>query len=367
MAGVMFDFSVTKQFSQEAFNRMVINGPSGIKAAVSAILGGDPGTFLGVQVTLTKDRTISSSRWVGEGPLDGSGAVNFKASSLFPLAPAGLLISVKLDLGMFEWPGNSSNFSYYVDCPGGATVAAYIKGADGKTQLVDWEVAKGQGCAPFAVRAIVLPRTHNSVFVQYGAVPFTIAQMNEKYGAVFEEAFFPNFMLSVVKTPTLLPAGGKHATSRLVQKVALQVEDTEGFGLGCIPFFNCIRFAAAPAMPEFAVIQSALFNHMQAGRHPVAKSAAAFPGALIVALEADKNPANLVARCTSPWPVLNTVAMMEDAFQGRCSSFITWIGRRTLSAGTAGHFERFHGGAGLFASVQAWRPVRLRGVTTVLY
>ena len=281
-------------------------------------------------MTLTKDKTVSTARWVGEGPLDGAGAVNFKASSLFPAAPGSLFISVKLSLQMFEWPGNSSNFSYYVDCPGGAAVAAFVKTADGKTQLVDWEAAKGQGCAPFAVRAIVLPHTHKSVFVQYGAVPFSIAQMSEKYGAVYEQAYFPNFMLSVTKTPTALPPGSKHNTSRLVQKVDLQVEDTEGFGLGIIPFSNCIRFAAAPAMPEFAVLQGALFQHMQTGLHPVAKSAAAFPGALLVALEADKNSLNLVARCTSPWPVLNTVAMMEDAFQGRCFCSITWIGRRSL-------------------------------------
>ena len=205
MADGMFDFRVTKHFSQEDFAKTVVNGPAGIKAAVSENLGGAPGTFLAVQVTLTKDRTVSTARWVGEGPLDGAGAVNFKASSLFPAAPGSLFISVKLSLQMFEWPGNSSNFSYYVDCPGGAAVAAFVKTADGKTQLVDWEAAKGQGCAPFAVRAIVLPHTHKSVFVQYGAVPFSIAQMSEKYGAVYEQAYFPNFMLSVTKTPTALP------------------------------------------------------------------------------------------------------------------------------------------------------------------
>ena len=324
MADAPFDFRVVKHFDQDDFSRTIVNGPAGVKTAVTASLGRDPGTYLGVQCSLAKDRTLASARWVGGGALDGSGAINFKASSLFPGAPAGLYLSVKLTLDLFEWPGNSSNFSQYIDCPGGAAVAAFERASDGvKTKLVDWELAKGQGCAPFAVRAIVLPHATTSAFVQIGAVPFTVAHMHEKYGAVFEEPYFPNFMLTVAKTPTALPAGSKHATSRLVQKVALQVPDSEGFGLGIIPFFDYIRLAAAaPAMPDFSVIQNAIFNHMQAGRHPVAKSAAAFPAALAVALEADKNPLNHVARCASPWPVLNTIAQMEETFEGRCISSI---------------------------------------------
>ena len=322
MVDAPFDFRVVKHFSQEDFNRTIVNGPAGIKAAVAASTGEGDGTFLGVQCSLAKDRTLLSARWVGGGALDGTGAINFKASSLFPLAPAGLFLSVKLTLDLFEWPGNSSNFSHYIDCPGGAAVAAYEKGTGGESRFVDWELAKGQGCAPFAVRAIVLPHATSSCFVQIGAVPFTVAHMHEQYGAVFEEPYFPNFMLSVTKTPTVLPAGSRHATSRLVQRVALQLPDAEGFGLGTIPFFDCVRFAAAPAMPDFALIQATVFNHMQAGRHPVAKSAAAFPAALKVALEADKNPLNLVDRCASPWPVLNTIAQMKETFEGWCFSSI---------------------------------------------
>ena len=315
-----FDFNIDKEFSQEDFNRTVINGPAGIKEVVGGIVGGDAGTFLGVQLFMTKEGEFTSSRWVGAGPLDGDGSVTFKASSLFPAAAPNLYLKLRITLDMFEWPGDASNFSVYLDFPGAGPVAAFTKSKEGsKPVFVDWEVAKGQGVGDFALRAIVMPFTTKQVFVHVGAVPFSVAHMKAQYSEVFAEAFFPNFLLSVTKAPTKLPEGSVNKTSRLVKMVDMHLQDGEGFGLGVIPFFNVLRFNPKDElikMPPFSLIRKTLFSFMKAGRHPVSKTAAAFPGALAVALEADVNPANQVSAVSTVWPVLNTPEMMADAFGG---------------------------------------------------
>ena len=316
-----FDFTIHKDFTQEDFNRTVINGPGGIREVVGGILGGDPGTFLGVQLFMTKEGQFTSSRWVGCGPLDGDGTITFKAASLFPAAPPTLHLKLRVTLDMFEWPGDASNFSAYVDFPGAGPVAAFTKSKEEKSALVDWEVAKGQGVGDFAVRAIVMPHSTSQVFVHVGAVPFSVAHMKARYSEVFTEAFFPNFLLSVTKAPTKLPEGHVNKTSRLVKMVDLQLQDVEGFGLGVLPFFNVLRFHPREepiTMPSFDLVRRTLFTFMKAGRHPVSKTAAAFPGALAVALEADANPANLLPSVSTVWPALNTPQMMADAFGGGC-------------------------------------------------
>ena len=325
-----FDFRVLEQFGQEDFNRSVVNGAPSIKEVIRGLGREDLEPYLACSFTLDGEGGFSAARWVGDGPVDGASPVSFKAASLFPLAPQDLFLSIKPRLEMFDFPGNGANFSSYLDVPRDMMVAAFYKdeatkaagvamGKSGAVRYVDWEEAKGSGCADFAVRAIVLPSSTKQAFAQIGAVPFSVMHMMEHYQEASSKPYFPNFMLSVTKTPTKLPPGGKSATSRLVRAVDLEKQDEQGFGLGVVPFFNTIRMNPKDVpvvMPDFAVIQKSLYDFMRAGFLPTAKTAAQMTAALGVAVQLDKHPANRLRPVASPWPVLHTAAMMSADFAG---------------------------------------------------
>ena len=318
-----FDFTVKKDFTQEDFNHTVVNGDHGIKEVVNS--GGRDSSKAYMACTLFVNQEgdgFTSSHWVGDGPLEAGAAVTLRASSLFATAPKNLFLSLRPTLQMFSWPGNGSNFSHYLETPRDLVVGAYTLKESGETDWVDWERAKAMGCSDFCLRAIVLPGPDpNSVLMQLGASPFPLKYLEEHYSEVFNECFFPNFMLTVSKTPTKLPEGSKSATSRLVKAVELVVFDVQGFGLGTVPFYNVLRYHPKEdgiVMVPFATIRKAVFAFMRQGRLPVAKGVAALPAALAVAKEADKNPLNLAVAVSSPWPVLNTAAGMQQEFQGKC-------------------------------------------------
>jgi hypothetical protein len=283
-------------------------------------------------------------RWVGDGPIDGGSPITFKATSLFPLAPQGLFLSLKPNLEMFDFPGNGANFSGYIGVPRDILVAAFFKdeaapaagmamGKPGAVRYVDWAEAKAQGCADFAVRAIVMPSTTKQAFIQIGAIPFGTTHLMEQYAEASPQHFFPNFMITVTKTPTRLPPGSKSATSRLVKAVDLVQQDVRGFGLGVVPFYFTIRLNPMEepvVLPEFGVIQETLHKFMRAGFLPYARTAAQMTAALGVAVLTDKHPANTLRPVAlpwpvlantlrpvaSPWPVLATTAMMAAGFAG---------------------------------------------------
>lgn len=250
---------------------------------------------------------ITSSRWVGGGQVAAPGSVKVAASVLFPAAPKHLTLSFSLNLGVFEWPMNGSNMSGYLSVPRDLAVVVYRKLEDGQEAPISWEDAQAEGVGEFAVRGVVAPCSSEEVFFQLAAVPFSIDHMLTNYAAVYDEPFFPCTMLKVVRTPTKMLPGSKVATSTLVKRVKLVVKDVEGFGLGMIPFFSAMRFnpAVDPVyMPEVGVIKKALGEFMAKGRLPVVKSAANLPDALVVALEGDKNPVNVLPGLRTPWTVL---------------------------------------------------------------
>ena len=316
-----FDFSVKVDYGQEDFNNTVVNSDHGIKEVVNS--GGRDSTKAYMACSLFVNQEgdgFTSSHWVGDGALEAGTAVTLRASSLFPTAPKSLFLSLRPTLQMFAWPGNGSNFSHYVEAPRDLVVGAYTLKESGETEWVDWERAKAMGCSDFCLRAVVLPGPDPKyVLLQLGASPFPLKYLEEHYAEVFNECYFPNFMLTVSKTPTKLPEGSKSSTSRLVKAVELVVFDVKGFGLGTVPFFNVLRFHPTedpiPMVP-FPTIREAVFAFMRQGRLPVAKGVAALPAALAVAKEADKNPSNLSVPVSSPWPVPNSTAGMRREFLG---------------------------------------------------
>ena len=60
-------------------------------------------------------------------------------------------------------------------------------------------------------------------------------------------------------------------------------------------------------MPDFSTVLEAVCDFYRAGSQPVAKSAAALPEALAVALSADKDDRNMVDPVVSPWPAFSTL------------------------------------------------------------
>ena len=140
-------------------------------------------------------------------------------------------------------------------------------------------------------------------------MPFTLDYLKQEYKEVYEEAFFPNTMLRVTKKMTQLPKDlarvlGFQSTS-LAKKVELLMPDSKGFGFGAVPFISCIHFNPATdpiPLPEFDTLMEAVCDFFRAGSQPVAKTAAALPDALAVALLADKDERNMVDPVVSPWP-----------------------------------------------------------------
>ena len=247
---------------------------------------------------------ITSSRWVGGGLLEAPGSVRVPASSLFPGVSKNISFCFNVNLAQFEWPMSGSNFSSYLDVPRDFPVVVYRQLDGGQEVVISWEDAQAEGCGNFAVRAVVAPCSVEEVFLQLGAVPFSVDHMLKEYAAVYNEPFMPMTMLRVAKVPTKMLPGAKVATSKLVKRVRLAVPDTAGFGLGVLPFFSAMRFNPAEDpihMPEVKVIKKALGEFMETGRLPVVKSAASLPAALTVASQGDKDPVNILPPLRSPW------------------------------------------------------------------
>ena len=237
--------------------------------------------------------------------LEPPGSVRVPASVLFPAAAKHLSFCFNVNLTQFEWPMSGSNFSSYLDVPRDFPVVVYRQLEGGQEVVVSWEDAQAEGCASFAVRAVVAPCSTEESFVQLGAVPFSVEHMLKTYAAVYDEPFFPNTMVRVAKAPTKMLPGAKVATSKLVKRVRLAVADLTGYGLGVLPFYSAVRFSPrgedSIPMPDFGAIKKALAEFMEGGKLPVAKSAASFAAALTVVSQGDKNPANVLPPLRSPW------------------------------------------------------------------
>ena len=250
--------------------------------------------------------TFDATRWVVGGKMEAD--TGFKAKNIFPLADSDLYLELRGSYGDFAFPNNAANFSGYLEVPGQVPVVAYMLDQDKQKQYIDWNDAKARGCSEFCVRVVVLPLTTRSVLLQLGVAPFSLAYMKEHYAEMMDMAYFPNTMVRCTRTRTRLPPSMGGVTSMLVKEAKLVMEDTEGYGLGAMPFYVGTDFdplAAAFEMPSFDAIQEALFTHMRAGALPMAKSAAQMPAALAVALRADKDPANFMGPVSSPWPAFN--------------------------------------------------------------
>ena len=259
-------------------------------------------------LTLICPSNITSARWVGGGHLECIGFGRVAATTLFPGAPKSLAFCLNFDLAAFEWPMNGSSYSNYLDVPRDLAVVVYRKGDDGKEVVVDWETAEKEGCAKFAVRAVVTPGSTKEAFVQIGAVPFDIEHMLRNYAQVYQEAWMPNTMVRVTKVPTKLLPGAKVKESRLAKRVQLVMQDMDKLGFGIFPFFSAMRFNPEVdpiVMPEVDVIRRALADFMCMARLPVCKTAGNFPAALTVALQGDKNPANVLLPLATPWTTLH--------------------------------------------------------------
>ena len=229
------------------------------------------------------------------------------ATVLFPAASKHLSFCINVDLAQFEWPMSGSNFSSYLDVPRTVPVVVYRQLEGGQDVVVSWEDAQAEGLGNFAIRAVVAPCSVQEAFVQLGAVPFSIDHMLKNYAAVYDEAFMPNTMLRVSKKSTKLLPGSKVASSMLVKRVKLVVQDVGSFGLGIWPFYSALRFNPAEDpmyMPEVEVIRRALAEFMGKGKLPVTKSAAGFPAALMVASQGDKHPDNILPPLRTPWTAL---------------------------------------------------------------
>lgn len=267
--------------------------------------------FLACLLSLRKDKTFATSKWVGGGNLDGH--VAFKASVLFPAAKKDLQVSMKVDLAAFDFPLSGSNFSGYREAPREVALTPFFL-EGGKQRVLDWAQAKKEGCGDFCIRLVVVPISVSEVMVQVGAVPFTLDHLKQEYKEVYDEAFFPNTFLRVTKQKTQLPRDvakvlGVQSTS-LAKRVDLMMPDTKHFGFGAVPYISCLHFNPETEpipMPDFSAVLEAVCDFYRAGSQPVAKSAAALPEALAVALLADKDDRNMVDPVVSPWPAFSTL------------------------------------------------------------
>ena len=251
--------------------------------------------------------TFAASRWVIGGNMEAE--TGFKAKNIFPLADKDLYLELRGSYADFTFPNTASNFSSYLDVPAQVPVVAYMLDQNKQKNFIDWGDAQARGCADFSVRVVVLPLTTKTILLQLGVAPFGMAHMKQLYSEVMDRPYFPNTMVRCTKTRTRLPTSMGGGTSMLVKEAPLLMEDTEGYGLGSMPFFVGTNFdplVTAFEMPSFESIQEALFNHMRAGALPMAKSAAHMAAALAVAIKADKDPANFMGPVSSPWPAFTT-------------------------------------------------------------
>ena len=306
-------------------NSILSQGPAQIREKVRSIPSRDQeAPFVSCLLTLGPQNCYTGSQWVGGGKLDTSG-VRFQASSLFSGAAKGLELALVTDLDVFDFPLSGSNFSSYREVPFHVPVVAYMATLDGQgAEIVSWEKAKELGCREFSVRLVVMPVSTKQALVQLGAAPFSLDEMKEDFGEVHGEPFFPNIMLRVSKEQMKLPAFMGARTSSLVKSVELVLEDTEGAGLGLLPFSTCpVPGPAGVQRPPPVVIKQAVYNHMRAGFQPVACTPGRMREALGIALQADKAPQNVLPPLWSPWPALAS-GTGSDNDQGTRPYAIAW-------------------------------------------
>ena len=237
--------------------------------------------------------------------MDSEG-VTFSAASIFSGAPKGLHLALVTDLDCFDFPLSGSNFSAYREVPYHVPVVAYMAPAEGQAkEVISWERAKELGCREFSMRVVVMPVSTREVLVQVGTTPFSLNELKETYGEVFDQPYFPNSMVRVSKAQTKLPSFMGLKTSCLVKSVEMVLEDTEGVGLGILPFTTCPTPGPGGVQrPPTVVVKQALFDHMHAGHQPVTRTPSRMAEALGTALMADKAPANILPPLWSPWPAL---------------------------------------------------------------
>ena len=279
--------------------------------------------YLACLMGMKEGGTLEDARWVAGGKLDDD--IGFRATNVFPVAEKGLFLELRGSLSSFSFPLDSSNFSTYLEVPNQLSVVCYFLSDTGKEkEYVDWDRAVEGGVSEFAVRLVVAPISTREAILQVGAVPFSVKHMRENYGEVFERCFFPNTMVRCTKARTRLPKSMGAGTTLLAKKVEMVMEDSEGLGLGVMPFFVGLDFDPYGQefdIPSYEMIKEGLFSFMRAGAWPVAKSAAQMPVALEVALKADKDARNVLPPVDSPWPAFNVGGGEghEDAGQeGRC-------------------------------------------------
>ena len=261
--------------------------------------------FFGCLLTLGPQEVYTGSQWVGGGKLD-NGSVTISAASIFHGAPKNLSLSLVTDLDCFDFPLSGSNFSSYREVPYHVPVVAHMAPAEGQPkEVIAWDRAKELGCKDFSVRVVVMPVSTKEVLVQVGATPFSLKELKEVYGEVYDRPFFPNSMVRVTKSQTKLPSFMGLKTSSLVKSVELVLEDTEGAGMGILPFTTCpTPGPGGVERPPVAAIKQALFNHMHAVFQPVTRTPARMAEALGTALLADKARENTLPPLWSPWPAL---------------------------------------------------------------
>lgn len=283
---------------------MFSQGPADLRSKVRNIPSRDASApFFGVLLNLGRQGAYTGSQWVGAGKLD-AGAVTISASTIFPNAAKGLQLALITDLDMFDFPSSGCNFSSYREVPYQVPVVAYM----GK-EMITWERATELGARDFCMRVVVLPVSTREVLVQVGVSPMSLDELKESFGEVFEQPYFPNTMVKVSKSQNKLPSFMGNKTSSLVKPVELVLEDTEGMGMGVLPFTTTSSSASGDSYteverPPVDVIKAALFNHMHAGFKPVARTAARMREALDVALQADKAEENVLPPLWSPWPTV---------------------------------------------------------------
>ena len=281
--------------------------------------------FFGCLLTLGPQDAYTGSQWVGGGKLD-SGGVTCSAASIFPGAPKSLSLSLVTDLDSFDFPLSGSNFSGYREVPYHVPVVAYMAPAEGQAkEVISWERAKELGCKDFSIRVVVMPVSTKEVLVQVGATPFGLNELKELYGQVYDQPFFPNSMVRVTKSQTKLPSFMGLKTSSLVKSVEMVLEDTEGVGMGILPFTTCPTTGPGGVeRPPTAVIKQALFNHMRAGFQPVSRIPSKMAEALGTSLLADKAKENALPPLWSPWPVLVTGGGVASDQGMRICTLLAW-------------------------------------------
>ena len=261
--------------------------------------------YMACLMGMKREGTLENARWVAGGKMDAD--TGFRATNLFPLAEKGLFLELQGSFSAFSFPLDSSNFSTYLEVPNQMAVVCYYLREGGKEkEYVDWDRAQAGGVSEFAVRLVVVPISTREAVLQVGAVPFCVKHMQEVYGEVWERGYFPNTMIRCSKTRIRLPRSMGGGTTMIAKRVELVLEDSEGLGLGVMPFFTGIEFDPWTEnfwAPPYQAVKEGVYSFMRAGALPVARSAAQMAGALEIALKADKDVRNSSPPVDSPWPV----------------------------------------------------------------